>query len=642
MSIEVGHIANVSFTKHFLDKDGKAPVNGKIKVNDNIFDVTFANGKVNAKFASSNFFANWFRGKTMSRFVNNLQNQYNTWLNEQALAEEKRRAELAQTLGYKDNPDAGKVAAVVDEFKAILDEVNPAAKEKLVHCLDEIAKLAELRNTLTRIPSGTACNTAVTKAKFLTHFDDETKKMNETQKKGYVINTLDTIINGFLQAASQMTNKKVQVPSFIRDTIAGCIEAKADKIQTWLERAAGISNIAQSDSTKDLAYSVNAEFTILAEEIRKPYYEEARINCEAEVRANCAKKGITDEAEILDKIESKAAMIVADKEAEIAPKIRKYLIDYGKFKLYPVLVGAQRPVTEISKDPNTDKWTVTTLVDKNGEPILKTVSAFDIDSNYNKLVDMFMDDAIAMDEVEHKTVAEEPVYASRDDYRPDQVLAKADEYLNDKAKLAELAKLVKDNFCYETDLPDDQFQQKIEEVLKEITATKSEDPEQTKKAFKTYVVNFADASYFDKKDDFARLALIVKSRAEAMINLKETCLAKIDEVSFRCAQMMSNAFKDHKVYVVDLQRYLKVALKSIVTNAFNGKEGNKVTNIAKAMLKSLMGRGVFFTDNPLFDLANRAIGGLEIQLHDRFDILMKGLRLFANAPVNYYMKTARG
>ncbi len=46
----VQHIADVSFKDHFLGAEGAAPVNGKITVNHNTFDVTFDDGKVKAKF----------------------------------------------------------------------------------------------------------------------------------------------------------------------------------------------------------------------------------------------------------------------------------------------------------------------------------------------------------------------------------------------------------------------------------------------------------------------------------------------------------------------------------------------------------------------------------------------------------------
>ena len=64
MSAWVEHIANVSFTQHFLGIGGDAPTNKEIGVNDNVFDVTFENGHVNARFTSGNWFTNLFRGKT--------------------------------------------------------------------------------------------------------------------------------------------------------------------------------------------------------------------------------------------------------------------------------------------------------------------------------------------------------------------------------------------------------------------------------------------------------------------------------------------------------------------------------------------------------------------------------------------------
>lgn len=93
--------------------------------------------------------------------------------------------------------------------------------------------------------------------------------------------------------------------------IVKCV-AKNDNIQDWLSNAAGIGKVSRSDSPHDLAYSVAAEFAAIAEEVREPYYEEARKSCEAEIRADCAKKGITDEAEIARRIESKVALLVAD------------------------------------------------------------------------------------------------------------------------------------------------------------------------------------------------------------------------------------------------------------------------------------------------------------------------------------------
>ncbi len=64
-------------------------------------------------------------------------------------------------------------------------------------------------------------------------------------------------------------------------------------------------------------------------------------------------------------------------------------------------------MTEIAKDENTGRWIVTTLKDKNGKTIMKSVSGMDIDRDYAKLVDMFMDSAIAMWAVDYKTRVEE-------------------------------------------------------------------------------------------------------------------------------------------------------------------------------------------------------------------------------------------
>ena len=134
MAITVDHIADVSFANHFLQ--GEAPVDGKITVmgsttNGNTFNVRFVDGKVNVRFASGNFFTNMFRGKTLSRLTQTLQAQYDNWLDAQAIIEAQRAAEARITGGYKDNPNAGKVAAVVDEFKAVLAKANPPNLAKL-------------------------------------------------------------------------------------------------------------------------------------------------------------------------------------------------------------------------------------------------------------------------------------------------------------------------------------------------------------------------------------------------------------------------------------------------------------------------------------------------------------------------------
>ena len=67
MAIHIDHIRDVSFKNYFLDVDRNAPKNGQIEVNKNTFEVSFDNGRVNARFTSGNWFSNLFRGKTMRR-----------------------------------------------------------------------------------------------------------------------------------------------------------------------------------------------------------------------------------------------------------------------------------------------------------------------------------------------------------------------------------------------------------------------------------------------------------------------------------------------------------------------------------------------------------------------------------------------
>ena len=638
------HIAEVSLQTHFQASETNAPAAGKIEIRRNVYSVTFADGQVHAKFLTGNAFTNFFRSKTLGRFTRTLQAQYDTWLDRQRQIEQAKAAEFALTLGFKDNPNVPKVLAAVDEFKAILEEANPAGKEKFLSRLDDIARLATLRNTFTRIPDGAECNRLVTKANFLTHFDDNTKGLDNRGKKAYMVNTLDEIVNGFLTVVSKMEDKKTEIVEFLLSFDGSCVEQKNDNIQDWLSAAAGIGKVSRSNPSHDLAYSAAAEFAVIAEDVREPYYEEARKSCEAEVRAACAKKGITSEAEIKDKIDAKAAMLVLGKDDEVKLKIRQALEKHGKFALYEALVGAKRPVTEIAKNPETGKWTVTTLVDKNGAPVLKPVSAFDIDKNFSKLVDMYLEDAVDMGMVEHKTATEEPVYATREDFRQDAVLAEAAQYASGEADIAVLADLVKAQFAYQTDLPDEEFKQHIRTALDEILATKKDDPAETRKLFTRFAINHADASYFDQRTDLARLANLVARRAEALVDLEKKMLAQIPDAAFRCAKMMQNAFKQMNmhVYTASAKRYIEQTLTQLVHHAYHGKPESRVTQEAKSVLNNLMINGTLFTDNPVYDLGHRAAGGREVKLHDCFKLLMRCMQRYALAPQNYYMKAIKG
>ena len=638
----VQHIANVSFKDHFLAAEGAKPANGRIQVNSNTFDVTFADGRVRAKFASGNAFTNFFRSKTLARFTRTLQTQYDAWLADQAAIEQAKGEELAKTLGFADNPDADKVAGVVDEFRAIIEEANPPGKEKFLAKLRDIAALASLRNALTRVPTGAECDKIVRDAGFLTHFGDNTKKLDEKGRKGYVVNMLDTIVNGFLQVAAQMKDKKTQAVDFLRNFDGACVEAKGDNIQEWLAREAGLVKASRSDESKDLAFSITAEFSALADQVREPYLEEARKSCEAQIRAQCAEEGVTNEADIQSRIETRAQQLVMEKDDEILPKIKEHLKTYGKFALYEALAGAKRPVTEIAKDPESGKWTVTTLVDKNGAPVLKPVSGYDLDRNFDKMVDMFLEDALTMGMVDYRTRVEEPVYATREDLRAEGVLAAAEGYLpGGNADKAELTKLVRAQMRFETDLSDEELQKSVEKALAELATVKKDDPELTKTSFFNFVVNQADGSYFDERSDKARLVNLLARRTETFVDLEKASLSNLGTATFRCAQMIRNAFPDRTVYVSKLQTYLDMTFKAIVKKRFDAKDTSAVKQMAMRAYGYLMKNGILFTDNPLYSLGHRAAAGAEVNLHKLIGVLNKCIQKFAGAPLKWYMPDAR-
>ena len=646
MAITVDHIADVSFAKHFLQEE--APVNGKITVmgsttNGNTFNVRFDDGKVNVRFASGNFFTNMFRGKTLSRLTQTLQAQYDNWLDAQAIIEAQRAAEARITGGYKDNPNAGKVAAVVDEFKAVLAKANPPNLAKLNWQLDQVAKVAALRNTLTRVELGSDCEEKVKLANLAIHVKDNAKDLDEHGKKGYILQTIDSVIDGFLQVAAQMTDKTKQVPEFMYVFNGGCMEAKSSNIQTWLSRQAGITNVAHSDESKDLAYSINAEFKCIADEVREPYIKEARKSCEAEIRAECAKQGITDEEIIEETIETKVQQLLLAKDDEIKPKIRTALETYGKFALYEALVGAKRPMTEISKDKETEVWTVTKLVDAKGEPIMKPVSAYDIDNIFSKMVDMYMEEAVTMGLVVNETrTAENITFASRADFRGNAVVALAEKYVAGEVDKAELARLVKAEIPFAAEIPDDKFAECLETALGEITALKHDDPVVARKQFFNFVRHYANAAYFDKTNDLGRLVHILASRTAMLADPEKNFLANIDGMATRCAQMMRNAYPDHSVNVVLVKSYIVTALKSLARLSFQGNAENKFAKECKMVLGRLAPNGVLFSDNVIYDLGHRAAGAAEGYLYEDLDLLHKMIQKFNNARMNWYMTRVNG
>ena len=665
MTIKVDHIANVSFEDQFLR--GNAPVGGKINVkgntiNGNTFDVRFDDGKVNVRFASGNFFTNMFRGKTLSRLTQRLQTQYDTWIAKQKQEEiaqqkavegivqqkaeegivQQKAVEGLARKGFKDYPNAAKIEDAVNECRAIVEATNSPGAAVLILRLKEIRKLANLRNQLTNVESGAECSKTVTDAGFLNHADENCFGKDDAEVKRYVLSTIDNVLDGFLQVMAQMTDKNAQVPEFLRNFDGACLEAKNDNIQAWLSRAAGIEHAAHSDESHNLAYSITAEFNAIADEVRKPFEDAARAECEAGVRAECAEKGVTDEATIKGRIENKVQLLVLDKEDEIAPLIRKKLEGDGKFAVYETLAGARRPVTEVAKDETTGRWTVTTLTDKNGKPIMKSVSGMDIDRNYAKLVDMFMEGAIAMGTVDYKTRVEEGVtFATKEDLLAEGVLDTLDRYEHGNLSKADLKELVRAELSDVSAFTPEQFEALFDKGFSFVAQTQEDDKAETKLHFRRLVNNFASAAYLDKKNDRERLAYLIARQMEVYAgHMKASLLKDLDAKASRCAQMLRVAYPDCKVNVAKAKDAIATTIERLVKAAYPDKinpEDQQKVNTARRYLKHIHFNGTLFTERLEYDIGHRAAGKHEINLHDQLKALRSLVKKFANVASNEYM-----
>ena len=640
MAITVDHIANVSFEKHFLQ--GEAPVDGKITVmgsttNGNTFNVRFADGKVNVRFASGNFFTNMFRGKTLSRLTQTLQTQYDTWIAQQEeIAQQKAEEELARK-SFKDYPNVAKIEDAVNECRAIIEATNPPGAAVFIQRLKEIRKLANLRNQLTNMESGAKCFETAKEAGFSNHADDYCVGKGDAEVKRYVLSTIDTVLDGVLQTMAQMTDKNEQVPDFLHNFDGACLEAKHGNIQAWLARAAGIEHAAHSDESHNLAYSVTAEFNAIADEVRKPFEDAARAECEAGVRAECAEKGITDEATIKGRIENKVQMLVLDKEDEI-----EKLEGDGKFAVYEALAGARRPVTEIAKDETTGRWTVTTLTDKNGKPIMKSVSGMDIDRNYAKLVDMFMDGAIAMGTVDYKTRVEEGVtFATKEDLLAEGVLDTLDRYEHGNLSKADLKELVRAELGDAFTFTPEKFDELLDKGFSFVAQTQEDDTAETKQHFRRLVNNFASAAYLEKKNDRERLAyLIARQMVVYSDQMKASLLTDLDAKASRCAQMLRVAYPDYKVNVAKAKDAIATTIERLVKAAYPDKinpEDQQKVNTARRYLKHIHFNGTLFTERLEYDIGHRAAGKNEINLHNQLRALRSLVKQFANVTSNEYM-----
>lgn len=657
MSAWVEHIANVSFTQHFLGIGGDAPANKEIGVNDNVFDVTFENGHVNARFTSGNWFTNLFRGKTMRRFKENLQTQYDNWVN---------GMETAKSAGFKVNAN---VAAIRDTVNKCLDVIHDA-RERLdkvpLHCskdafkaiamphsnielnlhdlehldyyaqqmpqnikkyanrLGQIGELAAVRNELMSVATGTEADAILlNRLGFKTHVETNYMGKSETEKKQYILNMIDAIIDGFLQAVNGMKDKNTELFEFLDAFDGACVEAKNDNVQTWLQNAAGISKASRSDTTNDLAFSAAAEFNALADEVKAPFREEARKSCEAEIRAQCKKENVTSEELIKARIDTQVDRILEKRAGEIEPLILEKIKTDGKFALYENLVGAKRPVTLISKGAN-GSWTVTTLVDKNKKPILKPVSAYDIDKNFDKLVEMYKEDAVLMGLVKYETREEsglEP--GNRMDFHAKGVLDLANAAKKNDAKLKELADAVKAQMRVKPDVTDAELENAVRTGLGDLTRSMSNNDDENRAKFDGFVNNVADGSYADQLSDADRLANLIARRVENILAPQEVLLADIDNKAARCAQMMKLVYRDKTVDVQKAQQAIVTTLRTMNERIqLTGDSNNKSDKACRDNFNRIVTNGRLFTDKVVYDVSHRPAGSDEVNLHKDMDYLL--------------------
>ena len=358
--------------------------------------------------------------------------------------------------------------------------------------------------------------------------------------------------------------------------------------------------------------------------MKAPLREAARKECEAAVRAQCAEKGIRDEAAIQETIDHRVEMMLFKKDAEITPLVEQAIRTRGKSFLYENLCGALRPVTTVEK--NNGKWTVTTLVDKDGAPVKKPVSAFDIDKNFNKFVEMYMEDAVTMGLVENKThtVSGKATFATKQDLCAKGVIKLAADYLKAGAEdFAALLGAVKKELRPGFALPDDKLEGAVRDALDKIRGTRKNDDDETKADFRRLVNNFATAAYKDMRNDGMRLVhLLARSVEHSRGKMADNCLADLEGKALRCAQMLKFAYKDKIVDVAKAKAAIVETIKTLVKNAFPSDPRTHASKSCKDALQRLMFGGRLFTDQIEYDMGHRAGGNAEINLMKNFGYML--------------------
>jgi hypothetical protein len=675
MAIHVDHIRDVSFKNYFLDVDHNAPKNGQIEVNKNTFEVSFDNGRVNARFTSGNWFSNLFRFKTMGRFKETLQTQYDNWIQEKTAS--------AANAGFKDNANVPAVKAAVEECFDILHAGASKLDQKTINCSKDVLKayatmhvvgneiklsqplndddlerfehyidvmpknlgeyakrlgvfadLAAIRNKLTTMSTGTEIAVKLLgECGIKTHPDLNCVGMSEEAIKKHIINTIDTVLNGFLKAFNEMKDKNTELFRFLDKFDGVCLEAKSDNVQDWFIKSSGDVKEVRSTEKDDLATSVAAEFKALAAEVEAPFRAEARQACEAEVRAECKKEGTVDEVQIEQRINERIEVEIAKKTDEIAPLIHKKIEEEGKFALYENLVGANRPVTVISKKEGSDTWKVTTFKDESDKPILKPVSAFDIDKQFEKFVEMYKEDAVLLNNIEQETKTAQVKMGNRKDLFATDVIGTASAVLKDDNEVAKFCQRVKSQMRLKLDIPDAEFKDTVRRALGDVLGCKGLSTEETEQKFANFIRNYADSSYADQHSDLSRLANLVARRVENLKAYYDSFLADLDGKAGRCAQMLKMAYPEKVVDVKEAQKAIATTLRTMIERV-KADPSNAKNQGCKTYLFNLMYNGRLFTDELTYDMSHRAAGGKEIKLHEKMRTLLKC--------VEHYGKIARG